>query len=316
MATGFASQDDLADKQVTFATLGDGLYAYTAEGDPNTGIIVGDDAVMVVDAQATPALARQVIAHVRQVTDKPIRHVVLTHYHAVRVLGASAYAAQQVLASRATYELIAERGQQDFESEVNRFPRLFRGVDEVPGLTWPTLAFEQALTVWLGKREVRLMHMGRGHTKGDIVAWLPQERVLFGGDLVECGATPYCGDAYLRAWPRTLDALSALRPRALVPGRGDALTGPGAVADAVAGTRGFVDRLYDTVAGEAARGADLRAAFAATHDALQPAYGGWAIFEHCMPFNVARAYDEATGHDDPRIWTKARDLDMWAALRG
>ena len=71
--SGFASTTDLADKKVSFTRLGEGLYAYTAEGDPNTGVIIGDDGVMIIDAQATPAMAQDVIAKVRSVTDKPIR---------------------------------------------------------------------------------------------------------------------------------------------------------------------------------------------------------------------------------------------------
>jgi glyoxylase-like metal-dependent hydrolase (beta-lactamase superfamily II) len=98
----FASQADLKPKRITFRRLSKSAYAFTAEGDPNTGIVVGDDGVMVIDTQATPLMAREVIRRVRRVTSKPIRYVVLTHYHAVRVLGASAYRAEQIIASRRT----------------------------------------------------------------------------------------------------------------------------------------------------------------------------------------------------------------------
>ena len=87
----FASQADVEEKQASFDKLSDHAYAYTAEGDPNTGIVIGDDAVMVIDTQATPVMAQDVIRRIREVTDKPIRYVVLSHYHAVRVLGASGY---------------------------------------------------------------------------------------------------------------------------------------------------------------------------------------------------------------------------------
>src|SRR5688572_471309 len=110
-AKPFASQADLEEKQATFAELGAGAYAFTTEGDPNSGVIVGDASVMVVDARATPALAAELVAAIRTVTDKPIEYVLLTHYHAVRVLGASAYGARHVIASQGTYELIRERGQ-------------------------------------------------------------------------------------------------------------------------------------------------------------------------------------------------------------
>src|SRR6516225_6149875 len=132
----FASQADLEEKKVTFSRLSEHAWAYTAEGDPNTGIVIGDDAVLVADTQATPAMAADVIRRIREVTDKPIKYVVLTHYHAVRVLGASAYRPQQVLASQDTWDLIRERGEADKASEIGRFPRLFRDVESVPpGLT-------------------------------------------------------------------------------------------------------------------------------------------------------------------------------------
>jgi glyoxylase-like metal-dependent hydrolase (beta-lactamase superfamily II) len=126
MAKGFASTTDMAEKKITFSEIGTDLYAFTAEGDPNSAIIVGDDGCLVFDAQSTPAMANKVIERVRAVTDKPIKYVVLSHYHAVRVLGASAYKAQAVIASQETYRLVEERGQQDWDSEYGRFPRLFR----------------------------------------------------------------------------------------------------------------------------------------------------------------------------------------------
>ena len=167
----FASQADLDVKQVSFTRLSDNAYAYTAEGDPNTGIIIGDDAVLVLDTQATPVMAQDVIRRIREVTDKPIKYLLLTHYHAVRVLGASAYGAEHIIASADTRDLIVERGEQDKASEIGRFPRLFQNVESVPpGLTWPTLTFSGKMTLWLGKLEVQLLQLGRGHTKGDTVA--------------------------------------------------------------------------------------------------------------------------------------------------
>jgi len=96
MAKAFASRADVEEKKISFDRLSEHAYAYTAEGDPNTGIVVGDDAVLVADAQATPVMAQDVLRHIRSVTDKPVAYVVLTHYHAVRVLGASAFQAHAV----------------------------------------------------------------------------------------------------------------------------------------------------------------------------------------------------------------------------
>ena len=225
MAKGFASTTDMAEKKITFSEIGTDLYAFTAEGDPNSAVIVGDDGCIVFDAQATPAMANKVIERVRTVTDKPIKYVVLSHYHAVRVLGASAYKAQAVIASQETYRLVEERGQQDWDSEYGRFPRLFQDAESIPGLTWPTLTFEGEMSIYLGKREVRLMQLGAGHTSGDIVAWVPDAEVMFSGDLIEYHSACYCGDAHLREWPATLNEIRAFNPKAIAPGRGDALKG-------------------------------------------------------------------------------------------
>ena len=316
-AKTFASQADLQAKKISFTKLSANAYAYTAEGDPNTGVIVGDDAVMVIDTQATPVMAQDVIRRIREVTDKPIKYVVLSHYHAVRVLGASGYKPEHIIASRDTYDLIVERGEQDKASEIGRFPRLFQAVESVPpGMTWPTITFNGRMSLWLGKLEVQLIQLGRGHTKGDAVAWLPEQKILFSGDLVEFDATPYAGDAYFSDWPQTLDNIAAMKPRALVPGRGAALTTPEQVAAGLQGTRDFIRDVYASVQAGVAAGQDLNAVYKATLSQLKPKYGHWVIFDHCMPFDVTRAYDEATQYRDPRIWTAERDIDMWKALEG
>ena len=316
MSKAFASHADVEEKKISFDKLSDHAYAYTAEGDPNTGIVIGDDAAMVIDTQATPVMAQDVIRRIRQVTDKPIRYVVLSHYHAVRVLGASGYAPEHVIASRDTYDLIVERGEQDMKSEIERFPRLFQAVESVPGLTWPTIVFEKRLTLMLGKLRVEIMQLGRGHTKGDTVVWLPDDRILFSGDLVEFDATPYTGDAYLADWPATLDAIAALKPDKLVPGRGAALTNPARVKAGLDGTRAFVTEMYASVREGARAGKDLRTVYRETYERLKPRFGHWVIFDHCLPFDVTRAYDEATRYPDPRIWTAQRDKEMWQALEG
>ncbi|MFK7807448.1 MAG: MBL fold metallo-hydrolase [Saprospiraceae bacterium] len=316
MSKSFASQGDLSEKKKSFVELAKGAYGYTTEGDPNSGVIIGDEAVMVIEAQATPRMAEEVIAHIRSVTDKPIKYLVLTHYHAVRVLGASAYGAEEIITSQKTWEMISERGQQDWDSEFQRFPRLFRGHESIPGLTWPTMTFTDKMTIDLGNKKVELMHVGEGHTRGDIIAWLPEERVCFAGDLVEYGATPYCGDAQLKNWPATLQRLADLKPKALVPGRGDALTTELQCLEAIQGTAEFTTMLLNQAMKSIALGEDLKTGYDRMMKTMTPRFGDWVIFEHCMPFNAKRAFDEAKGIAHPEIWTDKIDLEMWAALKG
>ncbi len=316
MTKSFASAGDMAEQATSFTEIGDGLYAFTAEGDPNSGVIIGDDSVMVIEAQATPRLAEKVIAEIRRVTDKPISHLVLTHYHAVRVLGASAYGAGQVIMSDLARAMVAERGQEDWDSEFQRFPRLFQGHESIPGLTWPTTTFSDRMTVYLGNRRVEIAHLGRAHTAGDAVVWVPDSEVMFTGDIVEYHSACYCGDGHFRDWGTTLDRIADYRPAAIAPGRGDALVGEQMVGAAIASTRDFVDSTWRPVARVAARGGTLKQAWDAVRAECDPKFADFAIYEHCLPFNVARAWDEARGIDTPRIWTAARDLEMWEALQG
>jgi len=225
MAKKFASQGDMTEKKISFTEVGEGLWAFTAEGDPNSGVIIGDDSVMIVEAQATPRLANKVIEKVREVTDKPISHVVLTHYHAVRVLGASAFNADQIIMSDAARGMVMERGQEDWDSEFQRFPRLFEGHESIPGLTYPTTTFSDSMTVYLGSRRVDIKQIGRAHTAGDAVIHVPDQNVMFTGDIVEYHSACYCGDGYFNEWGSTLDAVKAYNVDAIAPGRGDALVG-------------------------------------------------------------------------------------------
>jgi glyoxylase-like metal-dependent hydrolase (beta-lactamase superfamily II) len=315
MAKPFASSADLTPKEATLEQLADGVFAFTAQGDPNVGAIVGDDSVLAIEARATPVMARQWIGVLGEQTgDLPFGDLVLTHYHAVRTLGASAFGAQRIVAHTNTKRLIDERGLEDWASEAERMPRLFAGAETIPGLTHPTVTFEDSLTIDLGSRSVELLYLGRGHTSGDIVIWLPEERILFAGDLVEAQAAPYMGDAHVSDWSgATLDAVAALDARQLVGGRGPVVR-DGDVARAIEDTRMFLRTTLDGTRMVKEAGGSLKDAFDRVHGQLAPRYGDFPIFQHTMPFNVQRAWDELDGIDHPRIWTAERDREVWDAL--
>jgi glyoxylase-like metal-dependent hydrolase (beta-lactamase superfamily II) len=318
MAKPFASSADTEDKTQTLEILADGVYALTAEGDPNVGAIEGEDFLVCFEALATPVAARAWLQELRQHTAKPVRYLVLSHYHAVRVLGASAFDADVIVAHEKTRELVAERGKQDWESEFGRMPRLFREPESIPGLTWPTATFTDRFTIDLGgdRGDLVLQYCGRGHTEGDIVAWLPAQKILFAGDLVEAQAALYTGDAFHRDWAAgTLDAIAALGAEALIGGRGAVARGRDAVDAAVAQTRDFLTVMIREVGAVRERGGTLKEAFEVTHAKLEPRFGGWPIFEHCLPFDVSRLWDELSGVERPRVWTAERDREVWAELQ-
>jgi glyoxylase-like metal-dependent hydrolase (beta-lactamase superfamily II) len=319
MPQAFASSQDLAVKTQTLEVLADGVYALTAEGDPNVGAIEGEDFVVCFEALATPAAARRWLAMLREHTDKPVRYLVLSHYHAVRVLGASAFEADNVITHVNTRTLIAERGRQDWASEFARMPRLAEDPDSVPGLTWPTLTFSDRVEIDLGgnRGPLVLKYCGRGHTEGDIVAWLPEHKILFGGDLVEAQAALYTGDAFHQEWSTTtLDVVSGLGAEHLVGGRGDVSHGSAEVRAAIAQTRNFLAVMLEIVGRVQNNGGTLRQAFDGCHAALVDQYGHWPIFAHCLPFDVSRVWDELAGIERPLIWTAERDREVWAQLQG
>ena len=319
MAKAFASSADLEEKQVSIELLADGVYARTAEGDPNVGAIEGEDFLVCVEAMATPVAAREWLTELRKHTDKPVRYLVLTHYHAVRTLGASAFDAGEIVAHDNTAALIEERGQQDWDSEYGRMPRLFKEPDSIPGLTRPTRTLADTFSIELGgdRGTVELAYCGRGHTEGDIVVWLPKQRIMYAGDLVESQAALYTGDAFHRDWVGpTLDRVASYRAEQLVGGRGVIARGNDQVDAAIAQTRRFLTVLLDEVSAVRRRDGTLKDAFEAAHAALVGDYGGWPIFEHCLPFDVSRAWDELDGIERPVIWTAERDREIWDQLQG
>lgn len=317
MPKPFASSADLEEKEATLERLADGVYAYTAQGDPNVGCVVGSDSILAIEARATPLMAQRWIDVIRsEISDLPFGDLVLTHYHAVRVLGAAAFGANRIVAHANTRALIEERGMEDWASEAGRMPRLFQGAETIPGLTHPTDVFEDHLSVDLGNRTVELRYLGRGHTSGDLVVWLPEERICFAGDLVEAQAAPYMGDAHIVDWSTTtLDRVAALQPRQLVGGRGPVVRGE-EVRQAIEDTRAFLRTTLDGTRRVRDAGGTLKQAFEDVHARLAPRYAGFPIFEHTMPFNVQRAWDELDGVDHPRIWTAERDRQVWDALQG
>ena len=318
MSKPFASSADLTEKKETLEILAEGVYALTAEGDPNVGAIEGEDFIVAIEARATPAAAQDWLKMLRQHTQKPVKYLVLTHYHAVRVLGASAFSAQDIITSDVTRKLIEERGKEDWDSEFGRMPRLFKDPEGIPGLTRPTVTFTNQARIELGgvRGHLELRFCGRGHTAGDIAIWYPQKKILFAGDLVEAEAALYTGDAFHMDWSSgTLDTIKAFGAEALIGGRGAVAHGREAVDAAIEQTREFLLVMRKHVEAVHQRGGALREAFEATHAALAPKFGAWPIFEHCLPFNVQRLWDEYDGIDWPRIWTMQRDREVWAQLQ-
>lgn len=316
MAEAFASAGDTAEQVPDVVELGRGIYGYCSSSDPNCGFVVGAESVLAIDARATPLLAEQMIADIRSVTEKPVKYLFMTHYHAVRALGASAFKADLVFASAETRDLVLERGRADMESEIRRFPRLFKGVSGIPGLTMPHATFDGELSFWFEERELVFKQLGRAHTRGDAVCHIPSAAVVFAGDLVENRCGVYTGDGYMQDWMETLERLRDLRAEAAVPGRGAPMRSRQAVSEAIDMTKDFISSLLNVVGRGVKEGRTLKECHQMAEEAMTPRFGDWPVYKHALVFDVSRAYDELRGLEHPQIWTEARDQDVWAQVQG
>ncbi|MBM4016181.1 MAG: MBL fold metallo-hydrolase [Planctomycetes bacterium] len=263
----------------------------------NSGFVVQDQQVIVLEA-SMPAVARTLRAEVAARTALPIRVVFDTHDHWDHSFGNGVHAEHGALVagSARCAELLAERGPAAFhamaeaEDPAQREPvagTRFVGVD---------LRFEERLVVGAGARRVEFLHLGRGHTRGDAVAWLPEERVLFTGDLCVNGAFNYLGDADTEHWIVVLERLQALRPKVVCPGHG-AHGGP----ELLERQRRWLVELRAHVAA----GIEAEAAPGAIAAALDlPWYREWAgVAASSRTENVASAFDELTGRRAPPLLT-------------
>ena len=235
----------------------DGVYAALAKPrtpiNCNAAVVVLDDGVLVVDTHSRPSSARALIAQIRTITDKPVTFAVNTHFHWDHAQGNHAYPVAfpkrvAIVASEATRESLRTLGGGRLKDQLASTPgeiaaleaRLAKTTDaatqarlkdeiaqqkdyleEIKGLelTLPDLTFDKSLIIHRGDRRAVLLFLGRGHTSGDVVAWLPKERVIATGDLLH-GWMPYMGDSYPPEWVATLDALDKLEFDHIVGGHG------------------------------------------------------------------------------------------------
>lgn len=266
----------------------DGIYGAianpTAMLNCNAAVIVNRDHVLVVDTHSKPSAARALIRQIREeVTDLPVRYVVDSHLHGDHAMGNEAYpeafgASVEVISSLKTREWLEKLGVPRMQETLDALPRQIADLrarraasrDEseraalaahIEGLeaylkemsparvTLPTLTFDRRLVIHRGGREVHLLFLGRAHTAGDVVAYIPSERVIATGDLMH-GLLPYMGDGFPDEWPATLRALEALEFDRVIPGHGSIQEGKSVLAQ----FRGYVEEITEKVARGVERG--------------------------------------------------------------
>jgi glyoxylase-like metal-dependent hydrolase (beta-lactamase superfamily II) len=277
----------------------EGVYCATSSETAyyvtNSAIVVGDESVLVVDSGATPSGARALVQAVRTVSNRPIRYLVDTHFHFDHAFGNAAFGADTVvIGHEATRSLLGPealhgrtyrgfvdplpsrveqlRAQAATEPAVEKSQGLVAQAESLEAygrelatltLVPPRLTFSDRVSVDVGNREVQLLFLGRGHTAGDVVVFLPRERILCSGDFFN-GYIGYMGDAYVDEWADSLDRLAKLDFETVIPGHGAPFTGKARIALVQACLRDLWRQVVDlrrsgVPAAEAAPRVDLRA---------------------------------------------------------
>ena len=317
-----ARAQDLFDLQ----KVADGVYAALARPrtpiNCNAAVVLLGDGVLVVDTHSRPSSAKALIAQIKTVSDQPVRFAVNTHFHWDHAQGNHAYPVAfprqvAIVASEATRENLRTLGGQRLKDQLASTPGEIAALeaqlatatdaatqarlkDEIAQqkdylqeiksleLTLPDLTFDRSLIIHRGDRRVVLLFLGRGHTSGDVVAWLPKERVVATGDLLH-GWMPYMGDSFPPEWVATLDALDKLEFDHIIGGHG--------TVKPRGHLKFFRDYLADLVAAVRAargRGETLAQATASVAAALKPAYdaGMDGRFAGSVGANIEKVYQD------------------------
>lgn len=215
-----------------FEEIADDIYQARGTGNllvgSNAAIIVNENDVLVIDSQISPAAAAALARELRSITSKPIKYVINTHFHFDHAHGNQVYPPDvQIIGHEFTYEMLATgrsvgRTYERFDDWIASEPG---GVEGQQGLipTPPNTTLADRMTLYRDGREIQLLFFGRGHTGGDVVVYLPEEKILFPGDLLLEGI-PFMGDAYPSDWIETLERLSRLDFSVVVPGHGRPFT--------------------------------------------------------------------------------------------
>ena len=259
----------------------------------NAGFVVTSDGVVVFDALGTPSLGWALLQKIRSLTDRPVRYVVVSHYHADHIYGLQAFRdhtdaivlaqdrARQYSDPGSNDELAAQRLEQ-------RRTALAPWVNTATRIVEPSRTFDRETGFELGGQRFRIVYAGPAHSSSDAMMLVEPAGVLFAGDIVQAGRVPFMASASVDTgnWLRGLEEVGAMRPRFVLPGHGPLSTGPDA---AIAFTRGYIDHVRTTMARAVADWVDFDMAY---DQADWSAYQSMPAFASSNRGNAYRVYLE------------------------
>ena len=318
----------IGDARFDITKVTDGVYAAVAapayKVNSNTAIIESDDGVVIVDTHSKPSAARVIVERLREITTKPVRFVVNTHFHWDHWHGNEVYPAvypnAEIVTNQITREAMVRRGLKRIRDHIRQTPREIAGLEtelaaagtaerrakletdlrlarsyltEVTALkpALPTMAFERTMTLYRRDREIQLLYLGRAHTEGDVFVYLPKEKVVITGDAM-IGWVPFMGDGYPEDWTGTLDRLAQLDFTHIIMGHGHV-----ADRDWLKTFRGYVHDMVEAVREEASTGATLEEVkervllkLAPIYEKPFSAYGDYRPWRLGLQANIDRTY--------------------------
>ena len=264
-----------------------GVYAFIqAGGATDAGFIVDDDGVVVIDTLMTASLAGQLMAEVHRVTEAPVRHIVNTHWHGDHVFGNAVLPRVPIIAHDTCRDDLLSEWDSHRTFLRDLYPAAWPDMEALEA-TPPNVTFNQSLTLHLSSRPVQLLYFGRAHTRGDVVAYLPDVGVVFAGDIAFHKYIPNARDGFPADWVDAAAALEGIGAEVIVPGHGP-LGGNAELAE----MRECLAMIVDQVKRSFERGMSE----AQARDALKlGAFADWGRQEDRLPTLVDRAYRELRG---------------------
>ena len=264
-----------------------GVFARLHEGLTNAGIIVGDESVLVIDSLRVPSFARDLIKDVKDITNKPIKFVIDTHSHWDHSWGNEEFPDATIIGHQNCYaEMVDVEWNEQWRKKVTSSNDPWSEEGNIVNITPPNMTFETSMQMYFGGRELDLKYFGKAHTSGDIYIHLPNEKIVFTGDVAQDGGVPYLGDCYPVDWPETDNKLAALPIERFVSGHG-----PIGNHQALQGARDFIHNLVNSVKSAIEDGQNATQASESVINQLTPQYGSWRSFDR-IGENLPSVYEK------------------------
>jgi len=255
--------------------LASGIYVRLHENLTNAGIIIGDEGVLIIDSLRMPSFAKDLISDIKLITDKPIKYVIDTHAHWDHSWGNQEFPYATIIGHQNCYvEMMDHQWNEQWRSKIVTGNDPWAKEAKIVNITPPNLTFDNSMSLYIGGRQIELIYFGKAHTSGDVFIHVPDEKLVFTGDVIQNKRIPYLGDSYPCDWPETDDKISELPIDIFVSGHG-----PNGNYDDLLDAKNFIHDLVNSCKYTIQEGVNTKHATEIVIDALSYKYRNWLGFE-------------------------------------